>query len=69
MTRTEEKEAQKTKEKAEKGESAPESLITWIFQNDFIPRGKITKDGNYGIITDYLGTPVEAYDENGSKVW
>ena len=47
----------------------PDSLITWIFQDDFIPRGKITKDGSYSIISDYLGTPVEAYDEEGNKVW
>ena len=47
----------------------PDSLITWIFQDDFIPRGKITKDGSYSIISDYLGTPVEAYDEEGKKVW
>ena len=40
-----------------------------VFQDDFIPRGKITKDGNYSIISDYLGTPVEAYDEEGKKVW
>ena len=45
------------------------NLITWVFQDDFIPRGKITKDGNYSIISDYLGTPVEAYDEEGKKVW
>ena len=30
---------------------------------------KITKDGNYSIISDYLGTPAEAYDEEGNKVW
>lgn len=47
----------------------PESLITWIFQDDFIPRGKITSEGNYSIITDYLGTPVEAYGEEGNKIW
>lgn len=40
-----------------------------VFQDDFIPRGKFTKDGNYSIISDYLGTPVEAYDEEGKKVW
>jgi len=44
-------------------------LITWVFQDDFIPRAKITKAGNYSIISDYLGTPVEAYDEEGKKVW
>ncbi len=56
-------------EKAEMGLRSPDSLITWIFQDDFIPRGKLTKDGNYSIISDYLGTPVEAYDEEGNKVW
>ncbi|PKU49739.1 RHS repeat domain-containing protein, partial [Lysinibacillus fusiformis] len=25
--------------------------------------------GHYSIISDYLGTPVEAYDEQGNKVW
>ncbi|PKU50035.1 RHS repeat-associated core domain-containing protein, partial [Lysinibacillus fusiformis] len=25
--------------------------------------------GHYSIISDYLGTPVEAYDEQGHKVW
>ena len=24
---------------------------------------------SYSIITDHLGTPVEAYDEEGDKVW
>ena len=44
-------------------------LITWGFQDDFIPRAKLIKDGAYSIISDYLGTPVEAYDEEGKKVW
>jgi RHS repeat-associated protein len=26
-------------------------------------------EGNYSIISDYLGTPVEAYDADGEKVW
>ena len=43
---------------AGQGENIPDNLITWVFQDDFIPRGKITKDGNYSIISDYLGTPV-----------
>ena len=57
------------KKEAGQGENIPDNLITWVFQDDFIPRGKITKDGNYSIISDYLGTPVEAYDEEGKKVW
>ena len=64
-----EKRMQEAKEKTAKGEPAPESLITWIFQDDFIPRAKITKDGCYSIMTDYLGTPVGAYDEVGNLVW
>ena len=61
-----EKKEQEERQKAAKGEPAPESLITWIFQDDFIPRARITKDGIYSIMTDYLGTLVEAYDESGT---
>ena len=64
-----EKQKQEAKEKTAKGEVVPESLITWIFQDDFIPRAKLTKDGCYSIFTDYLGTPVGAYDESGNLVW
>ena len=64
-----EQKKQESKAKAAKGEQAPETLVTWVFQDDFIPRAKITKDGCYSIMTDYLGTPVEAYDEAGNMVW
>ena len=64
-----EKKEQEERQKAAKGEPAPESLITWIFQDDFIPRARITKDGIYSIMTDYLGTPAEAYDDSGTLVW
>ena len=63
------KEELKAKAKTAKGETAPESLVTWIFQDDFVPRAKITKDGCYSIMTDYMGTPVQAYDEAGNPVW
>ncbi len=46
-----------------------ESLVTWVFNDGFVPSAKITNEGNYSIISDYLGTPVEAYDEQGHKVW
>ena len=46
------------------------SLITWIFnEGTFIPSAKITREGIYSIISDYLGTPSEAYDTDGNKVW
>ncbi len=60
---------EKAEKEADRGQRPPDSLVTWVFQDDFIPRGKITRDGNYSIISDYLGTPVEAYDEEGKKVW
>jgi len=44
-------------------------LVTWIFDDGFVPTAKLTKDGNYSIISDYMGTPVEAYDSTGKKVW
>ncbi|MGE8036303.1 RHS repeat domain-containing protein [Lysinibacillus sp. NPDC093692] len=40
-----------------------------MFNDGFVPSAKITNDGNYSIISDYLGTPVEAFDEEGNKVW
>ncbi|MGE7912706.1 AHH domain-containing protein, partial [Lysinibacillus xylanilyticus] len=47
----------------------PDNIVTWVFNDGFIPSAKITNEGNYSIISDYLGTPVEAYDQEGNKVW
>ena len=47
----------------------PDNLVTWLFNDGFVPSAKITNEGNYSIISDYLGTPVEAYDEQGNRVW
>jgi RHS repeat-associated protein len=46
------------------------NLITWLFDaGTFKPAAKL-KDGKaYSIVTDYLGTPCEAYDQLGEKVW
>ncbi|WP_329800114.1 RHS repeat domain-containing protein [Lysinibacillus sphaericus] len=46
-----------------------DNLATWVFNDSFVPSAKITNKGSYSIISDYLGTPVEAYDEQGYKVW
>ncbi|NDO32857.1 hypothetical protein FMM82_35360, partial [[Clostridium] clostridioforme] len=69
ILKMEEKADQKARAEADKGTEPPKNLITWIFQDDFIPRAKLTEDSSYSIISDYLGTPVEAYDEEGEKVW
>nr|WP_276563079.1 RHS repeat-associated core domain-containing protein [Lysinibacillus xylanilyticus] len=51
-------------------ENMDESLITWIFnEGSFVPSAKITSKGIYSIISDYLGTPTEAYDAEGKKIW
>jgi rhs family protein len=45
-------------------------LTTWIFdEGTFVPSAKLVGERRYSIISDYLGTPVEAYDEEGRRVW
>ena len=54
----------------DKEEPITENLITWVFdENSFVPAAKLVGDKSYSILTDHLGTPYEAYDENGEKVW
>lgn len=52
-------------------EPAPaETLATWVFEEGTsAPAAKIINGKQYSIITDHLGTPCEAYDETGEKVW
>ncbi|WP_052344271.1 RHS repeat domain-containing protein [Bacillus ndiopicus] len=46
------------------------SLVTWVYDGEsFTPSAKIADEGSYSISSDYLGTPLEAYDEQGNKVW
>ena len=35
----------------------------------YVPSAKIVSERQYSIISDYLGTPVEAYDEEGKRIW
>lgn len=45
-------------------------LITWFFDElSFRPTVKFVGDQQYSIVCDYLGTPVEAYNDIGEKVW
>ena len=34
-----------------------------------MPCGKITNGKHYSIITDHLGTPIEAYNQEGELIW
>jgi len=46
------------------------ALTTWIFEEESsIPAAKISGGHNYSIISDHLGTPCEAYNENGELIW
>ena len=56
-------------ENVEKPRFNRDSLVTWIFKDNFVPSAKLTNQGSYSIISDHLGTPVEAYDQDGKKVW
>nr|WP_301280582.1 HNH/ENDO VII family nuclease [Tenacibaculum mesophilum] len=50
--------------------SEKEDLVTWIFEEDsFVPQAKIENNETYSIITDHLGTPIQAYHSSGKKVW
>ncbi|RYE18764.1 MAG: RHS family protein, partial [Sphingobacteriaceae bacterium] len=41
-----------------------------VYDNaSFTPQAKLVNGKQYSIVADYLGTPVEAYNEAGSKVW
>ena len=52
-------------------EEAEESMVTWLFEQDtFVPAAKLVANGDcFSIISDYLGTPLQAYDKQGNKVW
>lgn len=47
-----------------------DNLITWVFEDGtFVPAAKITKDEQYSIVSDYLGTPIQIYNQTGEKTW
>jgi RHS repeat-associated protein len=46
------------------------NVITWVYEtNSFTPCGKYVGGNYYSIVSDYLGTPVLAFNEQGLKVW
>ena len=55
----------------EKNGTGNNNLITWLFeQGTFVPAAKLMSNGDcFSIVSDYLGTPLQAYDKNGEKVW
>lgn len=57
-------------EKGEQELRIPENLTTWVFEDGtFLLMAKLQNGKAYSVINDHLGTPVEAYDEEGEKMW
>ena len=62
----------RTGERYEDGglKSYSEDLKTWLFEEEsFVPLALIQDGKSYSIVCDQLGTPTEAYDEEGREVW
>ena len=61
---------QETNKREANKQSIADSLITWVFEDgSFTPSAKITPQGTYSIISNYLGVPEQAYDSDGKLVW
>ena len=61
-----------TYERNEQGEieEYQKDLRTWLFEEEsFVPLALFQDGKAYSIVTDHLGTPVEAYNEKGEEVW
>ncbi len=47
-----------------------EYVTTWVFEvGTFVPTAKIQDGKQYSIVSDYLGTPFQMFDEHGNKTW
>ena len=47
-----------------------DDLITWVYDPDsYVPTAKLVGGKRYSIVSDYIGRPVQAYDERGVLVW
>lgn len=47
-----------------------DTLITWVFEAEHAtPIARLSQQGDYSIISNYLSTPCQAYDTNGQLVW
>ena len=53
------------------GASESPEITSWVYEpGTFAPAAKIGADGKrYSVVSDYLGTPTEMYDEAGALAW
>lgn len=60
---------QNEKEKSLQNEPVKD-IITWIFEADtFVPTAKIQGNKQFSIVSDYMGTPIQMYDDKGNTIW
>ncbi|MGF7108283.1 RHS repeat-associated protein [Treponema pedis] len=45
-----------------------DEITTWVFEG-FTPTAKLVNGKSYSIISDYLGTPLQAIDSEGKLIW
>ncbi len=49
---------------------APNDLVTWVFEEGtFSPAARMQGSDRLSIVCDHLGTPNQAYDAEGRRVW
>ena len=47
-----------------------DNLVTWVYDTDgYVPTAKLVNGKRYGIVSDYIGRPVQACDERGVVIW
>ncbi|TWP23574.1 hypothetical protein ETU10_06950 [Apibacter muscae] len=47
-----------------------ENLVSWIYENGaLVPTGRIEQGKTHSIISDYIGRPIQVYNEEGECVW
>ena len=47
-----------------------ENVITWVYEDgDCVPVAKLINGERYSIVSDYIGRPVQVYNDVGEIVW
>src|SRR5690554_7217833 len=46
------------------------NLTTWVYEEgDYVPVAKLVNGERYSIISDYIGRPIQVYNDIGEIVW
>ncbi|GEJ43656.1 RHS repeat-associated core domain-containing protein [Chryseobacterium sp. ON_d1] len=47
-----------------------DNLITWVYERgEFFPCAKIINGEKFSIVSDYIGRPLQSYNERGELIW